>query len=203
MVALYIFLAIVVVVLLALMIPIKACFIANKDITLQLKYACFTFWILPDETGKFKKKPSKTQKSKTGNIHKLVKDKGVCGAVDEILQLLKNIFDPLGKLICHITIMALDIDIVVANEDAAVAAVEYGTICAAVYPFVAGLESVTKIKNKNLQVRCDFKNPQSKLECRLVAQLRPIYLISFVYSFLVLYITQKIKDGAQYGRKQH
>ncbi len=201
MVALFIFLAIVAIVFLSLLIPIQVRLDIKEEIELRAQYLFFKIPILPAKQKKPKDLPANKKTDKTGNIKTLVQEKGLSGATEEILQLLKNLLEPLGNVVRRIVFRVFDLRIIVANGDAAVAAVEYGAVCALVYPFVAGLESVASVNKRNLQVQCDFETSQPVFECKIIAQLQPMYLISFVWSFLISYINQKIKDGAQYGRK--
>ncbi len=201
MVALFIFLALIAIVFLTLLIPVQVRLNIKEELELCAQYLFIKIPILPAKQKKQKDLPTNKKTDQMGNINKLVQEKGVSGATEEILQLLKNVLEPLGKVVRHIVFRVLDLRIIVANSNAAVAAVEYGSVCALVYPFVAGLESVASVSKRNLQVQCDFETSQPVFACKIIAQLQPIYLISFVWSFLISYINQKIKDGAQYGRK--
>lgn len=85
-------------------------------------------------------------------------EKGFSGAVREVMALVKQIISHIKWLFKYINICKVKLNITVGTPDAAMTAIEYGTVCSAVYPVTAMLDGVAHIGFKEINVNSDFEN---------------------------------------------
>ncbi|MDO4743396.1 MAG: DUF2953 domain-containing protein [bacterium] len=144
------------------------------------------------------------QKPKKKNfVSKLLKDKGPAGAVSDIIFIIKNIFKRVFCLISKFTVTKFNLEICVANKDAATAAIQYGGVCSVVYPVLGFLYSNLNFKNgTKVNIFCDYEASDSKLDFYSKFYILPVNAIfaacSFIFSYF-LYLLKKTKDGVKNG----
>ena len=137
-----------------------------------------------------KKPEEKPEKKKSG------------GSVTDFLPLVKTALDMLGAFRRRLRLNVLDLKLIMAADDPCDLAVNYGRAWAAVGNFLPRLEKVFVIKNRNIEVECDFMAAETKIIARLdlTITLGRILATVVVYGVRALIqflkINKKRKGGA-------
>ena len=108
---------------------------------------------------------------------RLKEEKGFTGAVKETASFLFKVISKIKKLLKHIKLKKVYCIITVATDDAATTAIHYGTVCGAVYPLTAAVESYTKIGVKEIDVKTDFNDVKSNFDISAEISSRIFYFI--------------------------
>lgn len=150
-----------------------------------------------------KKEKKKKKKQKKNYVRELIEEKGLAAAISDIIFLLKSAFKRVLWVLGKFRVVKFRLDICVADNDAATAAIHYGGVCAVVYPALGFLHSCLTFKCKeNIGVFCKYDNSESKIDLHAKLYILPINVIFAVCSFLFSYLfnfNKKTKDGASNG----
>jgi hypothetical protein len=131
----------------------------------------------PGKVGAFFKRLFGFDKAKTeiedGENKKAISDK-----VTGFITLFMLLADSALWLVKRIKLKRFGLDIICGGGDAADAAIEYGIVCSAVYPFIGYLETNFKGADKALDVNigCDFEN-EAYFGTEMIAKLRIIHIV--------------------------
>lgn len=108
---------------------------------------------------KKKKNPEEKRKEKEQKKReKEAKKKKLIETIDLVKLLVKSAGKPVKRLISHIRINDLYIDITASGDDAAKAALNYGKINIAVHNLLAFLYQFVRLKVKEINIDCDFES---------------------------------------------
>lgn len=127
-----------------------------------------------------------------------ISDNGLLETIGNVLAAVKNLFSRIFKLIGKGVFSRFDLQIVVGDDDAADAAMTYGTVCTAVYPLLTLLDSAMKFRNRNVDIRCDFM--QEQITARFDGQLyyHPYSFVGFAFGLIWRYLKQVLsKEGSK------
>lgn len=124
------------------------------------------------------------------------------GKLDELAEkknsislLMELIGEPLKRFGGKLRIDDVIIDCAAADEDAAKAAVFYGTIGSAVYNTISFLRQFAAMSVKSVNISCLYNTPSDKSrfdgECKL--HLRPASLVNAIFAVLFGYMKDKEK----------
>ena len=205
MAALWIILGVVVVICFLLLTPVKAEVILQDKLSVTIRYLFFKKKInnvnhgLDDQSET--NKGEEEEPDKLDHIKNLIEKKGFAGAVSEMCYALKLAFERVNIILRHIIVPKFNLKIFVGGGDAALTAIEYGAVCAVVYPILGLAESQLKFKKQNVDISCDYNNENSVLEMNAIIKIRLIFIIKAFNSFVLSYIKKAIgnnnkKDGA-------
>lgn len=199
MAPLIIILAVLAFIVLLLFIPISVHIKYDGDFFVKLKVLGIkAYEVEPNEDIKEPKpdtESDKKVKKKTGKaFDKLKKKHGFSGAVREIFVLVKSVLERLKGSFKHIAIRRLCLDIKVASGDAATVAIEYGAVCAAVYPVLTFIEGIANVKMKSINVSSDFNSVDSYFGFSVVVRVRIIYLIVMAFGVFSEYNKFKTRN---------
>ena len=199
MVPLIIILAVLAFILLLLFIPISVHIKYDGDFFVKLKVAGIkAYEVEPKEDIKEPKPDTesdkKAKKQTEKAFDKLKKKHGFAGAVKEIFTLIKSVLYRLKGSFKHIAIRRLCLDIKVASGDAATAAIEYGAVCAAVYPVLTFIDGIANVKMKSINVFSDFNSVDSYFGFSVVVRVRIIYLIVMAFGVFSEYNKFKTRN---------
>lgn len=187
MIALYIIGAILLIIAGVLFLPISAVIKFKDKLYVTLKFSGITIYKFKEKAEsekqkskekKSKKKDKKPKESKISGFYKKTKGKyGFSGAVRLIFEFLKDLFSHIKTLIKHIEFEKIVLDITVAEGDAAKTAIEYGGICAVVYPLLAELGAIADIKYKSINISSDFNSNEGSISFEGAIKTRIFYLL--------------------------
>ena len=129
-----------------------------------------------------KKAIEKTEdKPKKTSLKNRIKRDGISETLKKGTEFLKGALTRVKKLLPHIKVRDLRIKISVSGNDAALTAIEYGAVCAAVYPFLSWLYSVLNIKAKQIDVISSFENNESYVHFHIKLCSSAIWLFIAAY----------------------
>ena len=124
----------------------------------------------------------------------LKKRYGFAGAVREIFGFAGQVLKKIKKRLKHFFIKKVCVNIVIAGDDAAQTAVEYGAVCGSVYPVLAFLESTAVISLKKINISSDFYSGNSDFSFSLDAGARVIFLIMTLFDIFSEYNNFKMRN---------
>lgn len=199
MIPLIIVLSVMALIALLLFIPISVHIKYDGDFFIKLKIAGIkAFGAEPKEDIK---EPSpdtesdKKAKKQTENaFNKLKKKYGFVGAVREVFAFVRALLERLKRQSRHIAIRRLFLDIKVASENAATTAVEYGAVCAAVYPVLTFIDSIANVKMKSINVAADFNSDKSDFGFSVIIRARILFLIVMAFGVFAEYNKFKTRN---------
>ena len=133
--------------------------------------------------------------SSAANAKKALNEKGLAEMICGVFGAVKALFSRISRLMCHGEFHRFDLRIVVGDTDCADAAMNYGELCAAVYPLLAFLESKLKFRRRNVDLRCDFSAESTEAVFDGQLNYRPVYLLGFLLGLVGQYLKQDKKKG--------
>lgn len=207
-----IILGIVVLVLLAVcFLPITIDLVFNGKLMLKIKFLGILFY---DNTKIKTSKKSKARKvkkessnvepqKKDGFIKKTYKEKGLLGTITYFSDILVVVIKRLWRVAKKFKFRRFNVDIIVASPDAANTAIKYGKVCAAVYPVISLLQSITDLKSSQINISPDFNSTKSQFKASLLVKTQGIYWIIAAIGLLKYYLRLQRKEREKYERKQY
>ncbi len=197
---LYILAALFLLAVLILLCNVSVDFAVDDDLSFIIRFLFFKFKFPKTEVTKShsnKRKTEKSEDSKKKNLIKtMIKEKGFSTAISEIMSVIKSILAQFDKLLKHVKISNLKLLINVADEDPAITAVEYGAVCAAVFPIVRIIESKTKLdrSSSHVSVNSDFLTGKSQFSLSAKIKFRLIFGVLAALNVLKELVKLKIKE---------
>lgn len=181
---------------LLLLLPIVVTADLGSEPAVFLKYLCFKFRLYPKPQKQKKEKPEKKGQQKQqqkSHRKKKTERKSISHYVDKYGDLVKSALKLLGKLTKHLTVNRLEVSVTVGDEDAAKVAVEYGAVCAALYPTLGLLDSVLEIKQSEINITPDYDSKTSKGTFYADVRIRAFHVVAALFglaSSLIKYLNK-------------
>lgn len=205
--ALLIILGVLLFLTLLLFLPITVDLSFSDKLHLLVKYFGITIFSTERETAKKKKnkKTARTEKTednkeKKSFFKKLCDEMGLLGAFKYCLKLLGIIVRKLVWVVKRLQFRNFCLDLTVCTDDAAKTAIEYGSICTAVYPMITFLETNAEFKTKKIDISTDFDKLSPEFKISFTVKARLIYLMIAALAVLKQYLKLK-KDSEKNERK--
>ncbi len=205
MIFLNLFTLLLLIVLGVLFIPVVVDLEYTDDFKFKVSFLKITLFNSEKENKGDGKKTDGKQKGKKRSVlrdakayfTKVKNKKGFTGAVKEIMHLVGTIFSHIKWFLRYINICNVRLNINVGTPDAALTAIEYGTVCSAVYPVTAILDSVASVGFKEINVNADFENSKSDFGFKARVKMQIVYLLiaAFkIYRTLKKFITENVEN---------
>ena len=105
---------------------------------------------------KLKKQRKRREEPEIPRAEKVLKEEGVRAVIEYYLQIGRLLKSAAERLMRAITVDRLYLDILVASGDAAQTAIDYGKVCAVVYPVQALIESKMRVRRRAINISTDF-----------------------------------------------
>jgi len=195
--ALLIIIGIISFLILLLICPVSLTVDLNDQLKVIIRYLFVKINIKPKEQKNKKelKKSEEPKKKKRKNPFKeMVKEEGLSAAISKVCFLVKMTMDKQADLISHIIIRKFRLNISVGGNDPAITAMEYGAVCATVYPLRGLAASLMNFKENQVNIISDFNSEESKVIFHAKIQLRPIFILTAVISAAWQYLIYIIKE---------
>ncbi len=204
-----VFLIIIAVLLVLLLIPVRLKLSAgmnpspienDSSFSLYAYYLFLRFRIVDSEIPPKIKKPKKHEKPeepKESTIKKRIKEKGLLEFLHEIFGILSLIPAALKKILRHVKIPMLRLNLSIVDEDAADTAVTSGVYMAVIYPIIGFLSSLMKIKHRDVTVLPDYtRYGESAVTASALikARVSPIFLIAAALWFFGKFLMKSMKN---------
>ena len=196
MIALYILLGVLAAILLVLFSSVSLRVSYTDDLSIYLRFWFLRFKLYPEKPSK--KPDAETKNAQTdkkpSKLKQLIDKNGLKDTLSTVFNTVKIILNSLSKISKHIRIRRLKLIVTAASENPALTGIEYGALCAVVFPFVKLLQNSTKLNEKGAEVsvKSDFIITEPKFQLHTVIKLRVIYILSFGISALVGLVKQNI-----------
>ena len=154
------------------------------------------FKLNPEKANKKQKtKKTKTKiksKNKTlGYFNELFSNKTLPDAIAELCNYVKIIVEKLAVILRRSSMRHFNLKITESNSEAATAAINYGTICATVYPFLGFLNSIIPFNQQNVEINCDYTGKNKEFIFDLKWRIIPLFCIGPLISILFEFIKEK------------
>lgn len=153
-----------------------------------------------------KKESDNAEPSLWDMVAQTLKNDGVTATVQYIQKGASLVTCAVRKVLRIVTLDKLIIKLTVASEDAAHTAQDTGKICAVLYPSITALQSVLKIRSREVTVTPDFLAEKGKAEIHIAAHamLLRILWVGFVlirqYSAWQTSINKENKEEISNGK---
>lgn len=200
MTAVIIILAVLAVVLLLLFLPLCAQIEFNGTFSVKIKYAGISVYnSLKAAKGKEEtaKKPDGEKNSpKSFEMFESLKQKhGTLGAVKELFSLLRAVTEKLKYKLKHIKFKNIFLLIRICSTNAADTAIEYGSVCAAVYPVLSLLDTFSNVKYKKIDIAADFDSDKPRISFSATVKSRIFFLLMIALCAFGEYDKFKKRNG--------
>lgn len=103
-----------------------------------------------------RQKPKNEQPSKWQELVSLMKQDDLAGTLYFLHEAARLAVKTVGRVLRSVTVKQMDLQLIVATDDPAKTAQRYGQVCSVVYPALAGIEHVVRIRQRNLRVEPNF-----------------------------------------------
>ena len=183
MIALFIILGVAALITLLLLTDVHIKVEVNEKITVKAKYLFYRRSLIPRDPKKRTRllllNVEKSDKQLKSDLKKLVDKMGVLGTIKELFSATASLVKQGWRLAHHLRVKRFDMTTVVASDDPAKTAVEYGGVCAVLYPALAGLQNLMKWNEKKttVNVYSDFSGTESSIKIEAKVRLRLWYYI--------------------------
>lgn len=127
------------------------------------------------------KKPAKAEKKPKKEKESFVKKL----TVEKIKAIIKIVFGLSRKILKGITFEQLYLMLVVADEDKAKMAEDYGKLCIVLIEAQPVLEKIFTIKDQHINVGMDFSKSEMAVACDLIVYVRPVTLLIAAVAALI------------------
>lgn len=179
MIALYIILGLAAVITLLLFTDIHIRVSIDQKILVKARFLFYKRTLIPKDPKRKTRllllNVEKSDKELKGDLRKLIDKMGVLGTVKELISATVSLVKQGWGLAHHLRVKKLDADIIVASDDPSKTAIEYGGVCAVVYPLISGLQNLMKWNNNktHINISSDFcsNDPSINLEAKLKLKL--------------------------------
>ena len=129
------------------------------------------------EGNKPAKSEKKPKKKKESFLKKLT--------VEKIKAIIKIVFGLSRKILKGITFEQLYIMLMVADEDKAKMAQDYGKLCIVLIEAQPVLESIFTVKDQHINVGMDFSKSELAVACDIIVYVRPVTLLIAAVAALI------------------
>lgn len=203
----WIFLAILAILLFLLYLPVTAEGAYDGEVSLKIRWLFLKIPVLPAKEKEDKpKKPKKEKKAKkqTEGEEKPKKKKKIdLDFILEILELVKQALSslkhPLGWFLRSIRYRDVWLHILVCQDDAHKTAVKYGQCNAIVHSVFSLLRNCIDVKTTDVQIAADFIGEEEKFSGGMKVKVRPLNVLIFVFwfvgSFGIGYLKRKYRES--------
>lgn len=187
MIFLYIFLGLIAVVFLFLLLPAHIRVIFDGELKARAGIGPVSFRIYPPKEKKKAEEKRPVSKSKNAGkkrkeeavnaaseLERLWKEEGWKAALSYLSRMASLLTKAAGRFLDILVIDRLYLDLLVASEDAAATATDYGKACAILYPALSLVKGRVKVRKSRLNIAPDFL--REKAEIRLEGRAHVILL---------------------------
>lgn len=151
-----------------------------------------------------KKKPKKKKKNKKTpdqpkeqKPKEKVTQKTFGETVEFALMIIKSIAKPSKRLLSHIRITCLSLQMTVCDEDADETAIQFGQICTGIYALLGHLDQLLTLKVKKVEIRPDFVSDEAQYDIYFKVKLRLCHILGSAIGMIFNLIVNTIKTKNQ------
>ncbi len=149
------------------------------------------------------KSKKKKASSKKEELVALFCEDGVEGTLRLLGRLAALAGRTVGRVLRAVTVDKLELELLIAAEDAADTAVRYGQVCGVLYPALAAISGLVRVKRQHLRVEPNFlvEKSDARLDVRLhIAVYRLVAAgLWLLWRLLFLKISEENKEVMHHG----
>lgn len=172
----------------------------RESFSLKLSYLLFSYTVFPQKEKKAgekqprRKKQTPKQPKAENFLKRAYRERGLVGLLRLLQGVVKAAGSALRKLLPHVRMRRLSVNVAVATADAADTAVTYGLTCSVVYPAVAILVASARCRHYDVAVTADFQAEESRIDA--VADIKVRILFVIVAALYALFQYMKARKSA-------
>lgn len=145
-------------------------------------------------------KPSKADRL-TAELREAFRRDGVAATAAYLKRLAALAGQTAGRMLRAVTVDKFSVRLIVAAEDPADTALQYGRLCAVVYPSVAVLEQAMRIRRREVRVEPGFLQAAGQVEADIRLHTVPLRLLWALLIFIIRY-AQETNDRTSEPTKE-
>ena len=198
MTVLYIILGIIAFILLLLIIPLnlKITFDGNLKIRVRYLFIGLTLYPVPEKPSKTEKQVAKGEKrarkkvqhEAVSTLEEMLQEEGVAATIKYFSEIARLAGTAAKRFMRALTIDRLCLNVIVASEDAAQTATDYGKACAVIYPAEVVIESTMHVRHRKISITTDFLREKGKVNGEIRLHGIPIRILWIVLLFFMKFI---------------
>ena len=198
MIALIVLGSILLLLLILCVLPLTINFSYEHDLLFKIKYAGITL-VNNEKESSHKKHSSKNIEKKAPQkkenfISKIYKQKGLLGTVRYFSDVITIILKKFFWLAKHFKIRRLKFDLIIATDDAARTAIQYGEVCAALYPLFTALQAFTNLKPKSININADFDKTKWEFKTHVLVKAKLCFWLVATIGVITQYLKLQRKE---------
>lgn len=146
-----------------------------------------------------KKKKSSDKPAKKSQPEKKPTKESFSDSIEAAMLILKSVIRPAAKLLKHIRLEIVKLNMTVCGDSADELAIEYGAICTAIYALLGHLKQLihVKLNNKKMCIRADFVGDLPEYDIYFKVKLRFGCIISSAAGMIFGVLVNTIKARNQ------
>lgn len=209
MIVLYIFLAIIFLIFLLTLCPLYIKLSFKDSLSIKVKFLFFTFTLFPVKTknnpddlesnSESQKEKHELPSDKQNKILTIIKEKGVVGFLKIIKELVKIVLKSTKKVYNKMHIDYVNLDLVIADEDAAKTALKYAQVTSFLGMATSALLDKVNIEKYNINVYPGFNQTQSKVDFYAKIHFFPVSIIKIAIDTLHEFYNNQININLRKG----
>ncbi len=151
---------------------------------------------------KSKSETEKTTKKKKSAFAELREERGFFGMLDLLWRVVKLATGAFCGILRGLIVKKFDFFVTVRGEDASETAVEYGELCAVLYPATAAILGAVRRYKQNIVIEPDFSGGQTETDVHVIFRAYPILAAGHGAKALLVMIWQEISDKIKEKTKE-
>lgn len=150
-------------------------------------------------------KSEKKKNTLLGDLSTRLKSDGVRAVLDEARALSRFVGGAFRRVARTVVVDRLQLQLVIASEDAAATAQNTGKVCAVLYPSLTAIQAVIRIRKRAVTVTPDYLGEKSRAEADVLVHALPVRLLVtalwalFAYGALQSHKSAKTKEELENG----
>lgn len=184
-----------------LLVPVRLSAVFDGDLKVSLYLLFFKLRLYPGpaffERMRLKGQRKRKEEPELPRAEKVLKEEGVRAVIEYYLQIGRLLKSAAERLMRAITVDRLYLDILVASGDAAQTAIDYGKVCAVVYPVQALIESKMRVRRRAINISTDFLHDSGELKADIRLHAVPIRVLWAILLFFIGYAGNTTDDSLE------
>lgn len=192
--------------LLALPLRVSLRYHPQDGFSYRVKYLCFTLadsTDIAENAAPAEKKPPKSDRravkkllsflglEELADLKNAVREQGVAQVLCNVCAAVRRLLSDTFSLVRKGTFRHFDLRITVGDADPADAALNYGTVCSAVYPLVTLFSLSMRLKHPKTDIRCDYAQEDTTVFFDGQVNYRPWHFVCFLCRLFANYLKKE------------
>lgn len=200
---LYSLLGLLVLLIVVLSVPVLGRIAYDGEFTVQIRVLGIPIVLAPQPKTKPSSLPRKRKKappekpSKFKELVSLMKQDDLVGTLHFLREVADLAAKTVGRVLRSVTVSRLELQMLIATDDPATTAQRYGQVCSVLYPALAGIEQVVRVRRRNLRVEPNFLMEKSAVRFDIRLRMSVWRLLGAGIALLWGFLLLKEQDNPQ------